>query len=164
MNMKYNDEKINECVGFVSLNGLYPQKGGATVREFCDKMNIDFKTYQAWMRKSVFSNEIKKAQETFKATFEAGVVRSLIESAKGYEYDEVKTEMVANAHGQPVISKKVSTKKKVAPNVGAAIFLLTNIEPTKWQNSQHTDITSGGEKLDTKFIIYDPKDKDDAAK
>ena len=48
--MKLNAAKIKECAAWVEQNGLYPQVGGAPVKQFCEAMGVSFITYQRWMK------------------------------------------------------------------------------------------------------------------
>jgi len=48
--------------------------------------------------------------------------------------------------GRPEIKKQTKTKKHVEPNVGAGIFILSNIAPERWQNTQRNDVAIKTEK------------------
>lgn len=135
---KFSNERIKECADWVRENGLM-EYGGAKLKEFCTHFHIDNKTYYGWMKKSKFSEAIKKAKEDFKDSIEHDIVVSLAKSAKGYEYEEVKTEY-QNVDGKPQVRKQTKTKKHVEPNVGAGIFILSNIAPERWQNTQRQDV------------------------
>ena len=135
---KFSKEKIQECAEWVRENGLM-EYGGARLKDFCTHFNIDDMTYYGWMRKTEFSEAIKKAKDYFKNNIEHDIVISLAKAAKGYEYEEVKTEY-QDVDGKPQIKRQTKTRKHVEPNVGAAIFLLTNIAPQTWQNKQRQDV------------------------
>ena len=47
---KFNAEMLSKCVAWVEKNGLYPQPGGAPIKQFCEAMTIDPKTYREWMK------------------------------------------------------------------------------------------------------------------
>lgn len=81
----------------------------------------------------------KKAKDDFKNSIEHDIVISLAKAAKGYDYEEVKTEY-QDVNGKPQIKRQTKTKKHVEPNVGAGIFILTNIAPQTWQNKQRNDV------------------------
>lgn len=119
-------------------NGLM-EYGGAKLKEFCAYFRIDNKTYYKWMQKSEFSEAIKKAKDDFRNNIEHDIVVSLAKSAKGYEYEEVKTEY-QDVNGKPQIKRQTKTKKHVEPNVGAGIFILSNIAPQRWKNKQQQDV------------------------
>ena len=144
--MKYSKAKIEECESWIRIHGLM-EYGGATLKDFCKAMDIDSETYYGWMKKSEFSDAIKNAKEDFKATQEERLVESLMQSAVGYEATETRIEYGSDANGNPKPKKRITTKKQVAPNTGAAIFLLTNIAPEKWKNklnTEHSGMVDGG--------------------
>lgn len=139
---KYNKEMITACAEWVRKNGLIDY-GGATLVAFCKAMGIDDQTYYNWMGKSEFSEAIKKAKEDFRNSLEKDIVDSLANAAKGYEYTQTMTEYT-DVNGKPRIKKQVKKIIKVEPNVGAAIFLLTNVAPDRWKNRQdNTNIHRG---------------------
>ena len=133
---KYNKTMIQSCADWVRENGLIDY-GGATLTDFCKAMSIDNKTYYAWMGKTEFSEAIKKAKEAFRDSLEKDIVKSLANAAKGYEYFQTTTEYT-DVNGKPRIKKQVKKNIRIEPNVGAAIFLLTNIAPDRWKNKQDT--------------------------
>lgn len=150
--MKYSKAKIEECANWVRIHGLMDY-GGATLKNFCEAMDIDSETYYGWMQKSEFSDSIKNAKEDFKATQEERLVESLMQSALGYEASETKTEYMSDEHGNRRPKKQTVTKKNVAPNTGAAIFLLTNIAPEKWKNklnTEHSGVVDTGLKINVR--------------
>lgn len=135
----FNQKKIEECAAWVRENGLM-EYGGARLKDFCAYFGIDNKTYYGWMKNSDFSDSIKKAKNEFKESRECIIVKSLFEAAKGREYEETKTEY-KDVNGQPKIKSRTITKKRVEPNIGAAIFLLTNIAPERWQNKHKQELS-----------------------
>ena len=62
--------------------------------------------------------------------------------AKGYEREETETEYRPNPANpnQPIITKLKKKKVFYQPNVGAGIFLLTNLDPEHYQNRQNSNI------------------------
>lgn len=157
--MKYNKDKIEECAEWVRINGLMDY-GGATIMDFCKAMDIDKKTYYNWMEESTFSTAIKDAKDDFKASQEERLVESLMNSALGYEAEEVKSEYSNDLlTGKPKIKKQTRTKKHILPNTGAAIFLLTNIAPDKWKNKLNTE-HSGEVGSGLKIIVDSEEDKE----
>lgn len=139
---KYSKEKVAECEEWVSKHGL-TDYGGAMLKEFCKEMDIDNKTYYKWMKvKDDFREAIERAKEHFKSTLTHDLTISLAEAAKGYEHEELITDYVPNPtnSNQPVIRSMRKRKVHYPPNVGAAIFLLTNLDPEHYQNRQRNDI------------------------
>lgn len=141
---KYSKDMVQACADWVRENGLIDY-GGATLTDFCNAMRIDNKTYYAWMNKTEFSEAIKKAKESFRGSLEKDIVKSLAKAAKGYEYEQCTTEY-ADVDGKPKIKKQVKKNIRVEPNVGAAVFLLTNIAPERWKNRQNQEVNISNEK------------------
>ena len=135
---KYNKDMVQACADWVRENGLIDY-GGATLRDFCRAMGIDDMSYYNWMKRSEFSEAIKKAKEAFRESLEKDIVQSLATAAKGYEYTQTTTEYT-DVNGKPRIKKQVKKNMRVEPNVGAAIFLLTNLAPERWKNRQQQEV------------------------
>lgn len=155
---KYNNDMVQACADWVRKNGLI-DFGGATLTDFCKAMGIDNQTYYRWLCKAEFAEAIKKAKESFRSTLENDIVKSLANAAKGYEYEQYTTEYT-DVNGKPKIKKQVKKNIRVEPNVGAAIFLLTNIAPQRWKNRQDikTDVTTGGKEFrGFSFLPYTPE-------
>lgn len=126
---KYNPEVVKQCEDWVRENGLI-EYGGASLLSLCKHIGIDYQSFYNWMKKSEFSEIIKKAKEDFKNNLETDLVKSLARTAKGEEWDQTTIEYDKNGDEFRRTVKHVKEK----PNVGAAIFLLTNINPDTWSN------------------------------
>lgn len=148
--MKFTKAKIQECVEWVEKNGLYPQRCGAAVKQFCEAMGIDDATYRRWSEKAEFADAISRARDVFKQRTVQEVSNALVKAAKGYEFVKTKTEgkpQVVTEY-DPKTGKKVKTYQTdkiipvkstreviyVEPNVHAGCFLLTNMDPDNWKN------------------------------
>lgn len=131
---KYCKEVVQACADWVRENGLLDY-GGATLRDFCKHFCIDDMTYYSWMKRSEFSDEIKRAKDLFRNRLEKDIVKSLANAAKGYDYDQITTEYT-DVNGKPKIKKQVKKTVHIEPNVAASIFLLTNLAPERWKNRQ----------------------------
>lgn len=136
---KYSKEKTEECAGWVRENGLI-EYGGARLKDFCAFFRIDTQTYYRWMQNADFAEAIKNAREDFKKKLSRDIAVSLAKAATGYQYEQVETVAVPDVDGNPVVRQQRRIKKDVQPNVAAAIFLLTNIDPEHYQNRQTQDI------------------------
>lgn len=154
---KYTKDMIQACADWVRANGLIDY-GGATLTDFCKAMSIDDMSYYNWMKRSEFSEAIKKAKDQFRDSLEKDIVKSLANAAKGYEYIQTTTEYTS-VNGKPNIKKQVKKNMRVEPNVGAAIFLLTNISPERWKNRQNQEV-SGMVSTGLNIVV---NDKDEAA-
>ena len=157
---KFNPDMIRRCAEWVRENGLM-DFGGATLKDFCAAMGIDAQTYYNWLENSDFSDAIKKAKDDFRDRTERDIVESLANAAKGYEYTETRSE-----YKDAQLVRRTKTTKRVEPNVGAAVFLLTNIAPERWKNRQRqdVDITTGGDKVafnGFNFLPYTPEADND---
>ncbi|OUP37282.1 hypothetical protein B5F25_00350 [Bacteroides sp. An19] len=141
---KYSKDMVQACADWVRENGLIDH-GGATLTDFCRAMGIDDMSYYNWMKRSEFSESIKKAKEAFRESLEKDIVKSLANAAKGYEYTQTTTEYT-DVNGKPRVKKQVKKNIRVEPNVGAAIFLLTNIAPERWKNRQNQEVNISNEK------------------
>ncbi len=147
--MKLTASKIQECAEWVRLNGLYPQPCGAPVKQFCEAMGINDATYRRWMEKADFADAIKKAQIVFSQETVIEVVNALKKRALGFEFIETSRELIPQIvtefdkkgrktrtyQTDVMISRKKTEKTTyVAPDTGAAIFMLTNMDPENWKN------------------------------
>lgn len=158
---KYNKEIVKEMSDWVREHGLIDY-GGARLGEFCKHFNVDDMTFYRWMKQSEFSEAIKKAKEDFKNNLEKDIVFSLSKAAKGYDYEQVTTEGREVEDGGKKKFKAVKQVRKtvhVECNVGAAIFLLTNIAPDKWQNKQKQEV-SGDLATGLNIIVENQEDAD----
>lgn len=111
---------------------------GATDREIADFFEVDVRTVYRW----------KHAHDAFcqalrggKAFADDRVERSLFQRAIGYEQDEVKIFMPANAEN-PVYAPFIA---KVAPDTTAAIFWLKNRRPERWRDKQEIEHSASGD-------------------
>ena len=147
---------IQACTDWVRENGLI-DFGGATLTDFCKAMGIKDQTYYRWLDKVEFVEAIKKAKEAFRSTLENDIVKSLANSAKGYEYEQYTTEYT-DVNGKPKIKKQVKKNIRVEPNVGAAIFLLTNIAPDRWKNKQDSNVSVKEDSEPIQIEIIDKRE------
>lgn len=89
-------------------------------------------------------DEFVAAYKRGKDEFDSGEVESaLLKAARGYEYEEtdVKSVVLVRGKGEDKITvpaEEVTVKhKKMAPNVGAIVFWLTNRQRDRWQNTRY---------------------------
>jgi len=145
--MKYNATLAYKMGEWVAAHGLI-EYGGAPLHSFLDTFKIDQRTYYRWLRDNAeFAETLQNAKERYKANLSVKLVDSLARAAQGYEAETTRTEYVSDREGKPVISKQIKERKPVPPNVGAAIFLLTNLS-AEWKNRQTNEVTgAGGEAL-----------------
>ena len=153
---KLSEELTNDIMRWVRENGL-KDNGGATITSLCRHFGIAEMTFGRWMQKKTFADAINSAKKHFEDNLERDLVQSLAKVAKGYTYVKRKTEYTSDKNGNPVIKKQTTEDVDVQPNVGAAIFLLTNIAPERWVNKQQTqtDLT-GSLALDVNIVGNTP--------
>lgn len=149
--MKLTAKKIKEAEAWVERNGLHPQACGALVRDFCKAMGISYGTYENWLKNETFANAITRARDVFHRTTVRTVENALVKRASGYEftkerlekasrkvveYDPLTGKKVREYYGdpQPVAASRETIQ--VAPDVDAAKFVLTNMEPDRWKQKQ----------------------------
>lgn len=119
---------------------------GYSQKEACKKAGIAETTFYRWCEEEKeFRDMVRNAQDEArisKADVRA-VEQSLLDVARGFEYEEVKTEyesrevlneQTGKKEFKPVIKKQVRTTKRFAPNIEAIKFLLTNRDPQNWKN------------------------------
>ena len=137
---KYSTAKVAQCEEWVRKHGLM-EYGGASLERFCEEMDIDNKTYYKWMQvKDEFREAINRARERFKSKLTYELTVSLAEAAKGYEKEQTDMIYIPNADGSPQIRQMHKIVRHYPPNIAAAIFLLTNLDPEHYKNRQNTDV------------------------
>ena len=119
---------------------------GYSQKEACKKAGIAEWTFYRWCDEdSEFRGQVRSAQDEARITKAdvRAVEQSLLDVARGFEYEEVKTEyesrevlneQTGKKEFKPVIKKQVRTTKRFAPNIEAIKFLLTNRDPQNWKN------------------------------
>lgn len=121
---------------------------GYNIGETCQKVNIDRQTLQNWIdQNSEFSEEVKRARKEGEQRAIEDVEHALLDVAKGFEYEEVRTEYESKLNPEtnkyePTIKKQVRIKKCVMPTVEAQKFYLTNKAPDIWKNRQQQEIAN----------------------
>lgn len=100
---------------------------GATDQEVADFFEIDVRTVYRWKHDHP---EFCQALKAGKEVADDRVERSLYQKAIGYEQDEVKIFMPANAP-KPVYAPY---RAKIAPDTTAAIFWLKNRRSQEWRD------------------------------
>ena len=129
-----SDQRLLDYIGLLAY--AYPKK------EVAARMGIAYKTLLVWERESEL---IRTALSTTKESFCRELEGTLKHRARGYDYEEVKTIVLGDVQkGSNVVENQQTvkiekTKKHREGDVGAAIFLLTNLAPEKWKNRRNTD-------------------------
>lgn len=129
-------------------------KDSYTIAEICQQVKISESTYYEWLKtKSDFSEAIKKAQDQFTQDMLVECNRSLVKLIKGYTAEETKIVYVDTkvkeldeegneiTKSKPKIKEQVTTKKHIAPSLGAIIHFQTNRDPDNWKNRQENKLS-----------------------
>lgn len=107
---------------------------GATDQEIADFFEVDVRTVYRWKHSHP---EFCQSLNMGKDIADERVVRSLYQRAIGYEQDEVKIFMPAQAE-KPVYAP---FRAKIAPDSTAAIFWLKNRRKGEWRDKSETEHT-----------------------
>ena len=140
------EEKAPIVLGFLS--------DGYTNKEAAQKAGVEEHTFYDWLReKPTFFQLVQDARRNGEQKAIAAVESSLLDLAKGFEYEEVTTEYESQKNPEydpkkggekyiPVIKKQKRTKKRVIPSIEAIKFYLTNKCPDIWKNRQQQEIAN----------------------
>ena len=135
--------------GLLYLEGL--AREGLTDLQIAGKMGVSSTTYYRWLNEY---EQIREAIKKGKAPVDTKVENALLKRALGYEYVETVTDFelidtgTVDENGEPVMIRKIknirSTRKEVAPDVGAAAFWLKNRRPDRWKEKREEQIKVTG--------------------
>lgn len=128
---------------------------GATDQEIADFFEVEVRTVYRW---KADRDEFCQALRAGKEVADERVERSLYQLATGYEQEEVKIFMPAQAE-KPVYAPY---RAKVAPNVTAAIFWLKNRRRDEWRDRSTTELTGpdGGPIQSIEVTLVKPEHPD----
>ena len=141
--MKKSASLFQRAEEWISEHGLI-EYGGAQLQDFCKELGINDKTYRRWLvEEEDFKQAIERAKEFYKQSLTHELHETLSMVATGYEREETETEYRPNPKdpNKPTITKMKKKKVFYQPNVGAAIFLITNLDPEHYQNKQNNNVT-----------------------
>ena len=133
---------------WISPDGLLLVEGwardGLSEEQISKNIGCSYSTLKEWKNRfPAFSAALKKGREVVIREVE----NALIKKAKGYEVEETTEDLQFNretGRKELVITKK--TKKHIAPDTGAAAFVLKNMSPDKWRDRKDVEISG---QLDT---------------
>lgn len=127
-----------------SYSDEYPEQArkicelGATDQEIADFFEVDVRTIYRWKHDH---DDFCQALKVGKDVADERVERSLFQKAIGYEQDEVKIFMPANA-AEPVYAP---FRAKISPDTTAAIFWLKNRRSDVWRDKSERDVNLKGD-------------------
>ena len=140
---------------------------GYSNKAAAEKAGINETTLYEWIAtKPEFSKSFKEAQQVGDKVRVNSVESALLDVARGFEYEEVRTEYESKlnpATGQyePTIKKQVRTKKRVVPQTEAIKFYLTNKSPEEWKNRVEQNTTGNlATNLQIKMVSVNPKEEE----
>ena len=133
---------------WISPDGLLLIEGwardGLTKEQIARNIGCSRDTLNEWEKKFPdISDALKKGREVVVREVE----NALIKRAKGYDIEETTEELRFNrgtGQSELVVTKRI--KKHVAPDTGAAAFVLKNYAPDKWRDRKDVEISG---QLDT---------------
>ncbi len=126
---------------------------GATDMELADFFEVDVRTVYRWKHDHP---EFCQALKAGKEEADERVERSLYQKAIGYEQEEVKIFMPANA-ANPVYAPY---RAKIPPDTTAAIFWLKNRRSQDWRDKTETEHSGAVEFTKIERQIVDPRNSD----
>lgn len=157
-----NDELKLFAISLMKANG-------ATDKEIAKKLGITSKQFKNWRNESEL---IAAAYNDGKADICRKIAGKMATRAFGYDYEETKQTVMGdvkkgsnNVENQRTV-KIEKTTKHMAPDVGAQIFLLTNLDGEHWKNNRNVkseiDATVKGSSDITNAIVeaFEKRKKD----
>lgn len=139
---KLPDDIKSQIVEWVRENGLQ-RYGGATVKTLAESFKISVNSFfTARKNDSQFASDLADAMEDFRERIEPILVKSLFNSARGYDYVQESEEIRYDKHNEITGSVRKRKTIHVEPNVNAGIFILTNLYPDRWRNKQTQELTA----------------------
>lgn len=130
-------EKWLEPDGLIRIEGW--KRDGLSDEQIAHNMDISYSTLRTWRdRYPAVSAALKKGKEV--VVYE--VENALHKRALGFETEEVTEEIRKDEKGKTVERHVKRVKKQIAPDTGAAIFLLKNLRPDKWRDKQDHAVES----------------------
>lgn len=145
-------------------------ENGYSNAEAARKAGISEGQLYEWLKtKPKFSEVVQRARKDGEANAVRAVESALLDLAKGFEYEEVRTEYESKPNPDekakekyiPTIKKQVRIKKRVIPSVEAIKFYLTNKAPEDWKNRIEQNNTGNLEtNLKITHVTKDANDKE----
>lgn len=115
-------------------------RSGSTRQDAAKVGGISRETFYKWFRNNKdFADEVLMAEKFVADNMVPEVKASLFQRATGYVAKEKRTEYGTDKEGRPIVVRQVIVEKPVPPDVAAAIFVLTNLDPENWKNRQTFD-------------------------
>ena len=140
---------------------------GHSNKDAAQKAGISEALFYEWLNTKVeFLESFKEAKKQGDKVRINSVESALLDVARGFEYEEVRTEYEsklnpATQQYEPTIKKQVRTKKRVVPSTEAIKFYLSNKAPEEWKNRIEQNNTGNlVTDLNIKHVSVSPNDAD----
>ena len=140
---------------------------GHSNKDAAQKAGISEALFYEWLNTKVeFLESFKEAKKQGDKVRINSVESALLDVARGFEYEEVRTEYEsklnpATQQYEPTIKKQVRTKKRVVPSTEAIKFYLSNKAPEEWKNRIEQNNTGNlVTDLNIKHVSVSPDDAD----
>ena len=138
---------------------------GHSNKDAAQKAGISEALFYEWLNTKVeFLESFKEAKKQGDKVRINSVESALLDVARGFEYEEVRTEYEsklnpATQQYEPTIKKQVRTKKRVVPSTEAIKFYLSNKAPEEWKNRIEQNNTGNlVTDLNIKHVSVSPDD------
>lgn len=116
-------------------------RDGLTDEQIAHNIGVCRDTLNEWKNRfPAISDSLKNG----KAPVDFQVENALLKRARGYEYDETRTDAAGNA---------ITITRHVPPDVAACIFWLKNRRPEKWRDKPEPKQSSGNEILQSLYEL-----------
>ena len=141
-------QKIKQRVQELSQTGI-------NEAEIAKRLHIAYTTFKVHKRQ--FSSYIEKGREEYHNLEIPLVENALMKRAKGFEYEEVKTEQQGTVvNGQLINGKifKTITKKIIPPDPACTFFYLSNRHKQKWVNPLKIDAPQSESKKEIPIVSH----------
>lgn len=143
---KFKPKLLKEAEKWIRENGLMVY-GGAPLGEYCKAMGIHFTSHYNWLEQHPdYKQMVEESIEYYRHNNTKKLFNALLESALGGYRENVVEDTVFKPNpedpNKPMIAKKKTHKERryFNPNTGAAIFLISNLQPENFVNRQRSDI------------------------
>ena len=135
---KNMDDVANDDLKLFAISLM--KGSGMTDKEIAERLNISTKQFKRWRNDSP---AIKAAYENGTADMVHKLAGKMATRAFGYDYEETTQTIMGDVkrcsnavENQRTVKIEKKTRHQ-APDVGAQIFLLTNLDPDNWKNHRN---------------------------
>lgn len=108
--------------------------GGATERQIANSLNVAYSTFNNYKKQY---KELEEALLDANAAIVTQVRGKLIDRATGYYVTEEKNSIISNPDGTTT-EKTETSKKYIAPDIGAIVLVLKNYDPEFTNDDKQT--------------------------